>query len=60
MENTNETITNMESRSIKLSDYKKGFISVFANTKAHNTIKVDLKIVLKKQTNTDFIASVAK
>lgn len=51
LENNSETITVMGKRSIKLSDYKKGYISVFADEKAQDIIQLDLKLVLKNPSN---------
>lgn len=60
MENSNETITIMGSRAIKLSDYKKGWISVFADAKAQDIIKIDLKLVIKNPLKPNFIAALGK
>lgn len=60
MENNSETITVMGSRSIKLSDYKKDFISVFADKKAQDVIQLDLKLVLKNTAKAEYIAALTK
>ncbi|RZL46040.1 MAG: hypothetical protein EOP00_16250 [Pedobacter sp.] len=58
--NTNETITIIGRRSIKLSDYKKNHISVFADKKTQDIIQIDLKLVIKNPAKVEYIASLAK
>ncbi len=60
MENNSETITVMGSRSIRLSDYKKDFISVFASKKDQDIIQLDLKLVIKNAAKAEYIAAIAK
>ncbi|RZK38393.1 MAG: hypothetical protein EOO90_22435 [Pedobacter sp.] len=60
VENNNETITVMGKRAIKLSDYKKDFISVFANAKAQDIIQLDLKLVIKNTLKNQYLAGVVR
>lgn len=59
MENNNETITVMGKRLIKLSDYKKDPISIFADTKAQDIIQIDIKLVIKNPVKVEYIAALA-
>ena len=59
IESNSETITIMGKRSIKLSDYKKNPISVFANAKAQDIIQLDLKLVIKNPAKVEYIAAIA-
>jgi len=60
MENNNETITVMGKRLIKLSDYKKNPVSIFANAKTQDIIQLDLKLVIKNPSKAEYIASSGK
>lgn len=60
IENNNETITVMGKRLIKLSDYKKNPISIFADTKTQDIIQLDLKLVIKNPAKVEYIAAVSK
>ena len=60
MENNNETITVMGKRLIKLSDYKKDPISIFADTKALDIIQIDIKLVIKNPVKVEYIAALSK
>lgn len=58
IENNSETITLTGRKSIRLSDYKKEFVSVFADEKAHDAIQIDLKLVVKNhQDKAAFLAA---
>ena len=60
IENSMETITVMGKKSIKLSDYKKDPISIFANAKTQDIIQLDLKLVIKNPAKAEYIATLAK
>lgn len=60
IENNVETITVMGKKAIKLSDYKKDPISVFADTKTQDIIQLDIKLVIKNPVKVDYIATLAK
>ncbi|MEJ5995752.1 hypothetical protein WG904_15075 [Pedobacter sp. Du54] len=57
IENNSETITIMGKRAIKLSDYKKNPISVFADKKTQDIIQLDLKLVIKNPGRVRYIAA---
>lgn len=60
IENNAETITIMAKKSIKLSDYKKDPISIFADAKTQDIIQLDLKLVIKNHAKAEFIAAAEK
>lgn len=60
IENNAETITVMGKRAVKLSDYKKDPISIFADAKTQDIIQLDIKLVIKNQAKADYIAALAK
>ncbi len=60
IENNTETITVMGKKAIKLSDYKKDPISVFADAKTQDIIQLDIKLVIKNPVKVDYIATLAK
>ncbi|MES2652021.1 MAG: hypothetical protein V4663_09780 [Bacteroidota bacterium] len=60
IENSAETITVMGKKAIKLSDYKKDPISIFADAKTQDIIQLDLKLVIKNPVKVDYIAALAK
>jgi len=60
IENNNETITVMGKRLIKLSDYKKYPISIFANEQAQDIIQLDLKLVIKSPVKAEYIVALTK
>ena len=56
IENNGEMITVMGKKAIKLSDYKKDPISIFADKKTQNIIQLDIKLVIKNPSKIAYIA----
>lgn len=60
IENNAETITIMGKKAIKLSDYKKDAISIFADAKTQDIIQLDIKLVLKNTPKVEYLAALVK
>lgn len=60
VENNAETITLTARKMIRLSDFKREFISVFADDNAQDIIQMDLKLVIKNHNENMYLAAVVK